>query len=40
MYTGTVFEKTARQPTPDKYLKEKSTSGINCELVNERLQSG
>jgi hypothetical protein len=23
MYTATVFEKTARQPTLDKYFKEK-----------------
>jgi hypothetical protein len=36
MYTATVFEKRARQPMLDKCFKEKQTSGIKCELVNEK----
>jgi hypothetical protein len=36
MYTATVFEKGARQPTLDKYLKEKYTSGMKPELANEK----
>jgi hypothetical protein len=30
MYTATAFEKTARQPTLDKYFKEKKKSGMKC----------
>jgi hypothetical protein len=37
MNTVTVFEKRARQPMLDKCFKEKSTSGMNCELVNEKM---
>jgi hypothetical protein len=37
MYTDSVFlKKRARQHTLDKYFKEKSASGMNCELVNEK----
>jgi hypothetical protein len=36
MYTATVFEKTAQQSTLDKYFKEKQTSGMTCELVDEK----
>jgi hypothetical protein len=36
MYTATVFEKRARQPTLEKYFMEKQTSGMKCELVNEK----
>jgi hypothetical protein len=37
MYIPTVFEKRARQSTLEKYFKEKYTSGMKCELVNEKL---
>jgi hypothetical protein len=42
MYTTTVFgkkerKKEARQPTLGKYFKEKRTSGMKCELANEKL---
>jgi hypothetical protein len=36
MYTATGFAKGARQPTVDKYFKEKQTSGMKCELMNEK----
>jgi hypothetical protein len=36
MYTATVFEKRARQRTLEKYIKEKYTSGMKCELENEK----
>jgi hypothetical protein len=36
MYTATVFEKRARQPTLDKHFKEKQTSGMTSELVAEK----
>jgi hypothetical protein len=36
MYTDTAFEKRARQPTLEKYCKEKQRSGIKCDLVNEK----
>jgi hypothetical protein len=36
MYTVTVFEKRARQPTLKKYFKDKYTSGMKCELVDEK----
>jgi hypothetical protein len=35
MYTATVFEKRSRQPRLDKYFKEKYTSGMTGELVDE-----
>jgi hypothetical protein len=35
-YTATVFEKTARQPTLDKCFNENQTSGMKCELANEK----
>jgi hypothetical protein len=35
MYSATVFEKSAK-PTLDKYFKEKRTSGMKCEPVNEK----
>jgi hypothetical protein len=36
MYTATVTEERARHPKLDKYFKEKKTSGMKCELVNEK----
>jgi hypothetical protein len=36
MYTATVFEKRARQTMLDNYFKEKYTSGMQCELVDEK----
>jgi hypothetical protein len=36
MYTGTVCEKRARQPMLEKYFKQKYTSGMKCELVNDK----
>jgi hypothetical protein len=36
MYTATVFGKRARQPTLEKHFKEKKTSGMKRELVNEK----
>jgi D-Tyr-tRNAtyr deacylase len=36
MYTATFFEKRARQHTLAKYFKEKYTSGMKCELLNEK----
>jgi hypothetical protein len=36
MYTATVFEKRARRPMLEKYFKEKLTSGMKCELLNEK----
>jgi hypothetical protein len=36
MYRATVFEKRVRQPMLEKYFKEKYTSGMKCELVNEK----
>jgi hypothetical protein len=36
MCTETDFQKSARQLTLDKYFKEKSKFGMNCELVNEK----
>jgi hypothetical protein len=35
MYTATVFLKE-QQPMLEKYFKEKYTSGMTCELVNEK----
>jgi hypothetical protein len=37
MYTEIVFEKSARQPVLEKYFKLKQTSGMTCELVDEKL---
>jgi hypothetical protein len=39
MYTATVWGGGGRagQPIPDKYFKEKYTSGKKCEPVNEKL---
>jgi hypothetical protein len=36
MYTAAVFEKRARQDMLEKYFKEKQTSGMKCELMNEK----
>jgi hypothetical protein len=35
LYTAAVFEKE-QQPMLEKYFKEKYTSGMKCELVNEK----
>jgi hypothetical protein len=36
VYTANVFEKRARQTALDRYFKQKYTSGMKCELVNEK----
>jgi hypothetical protein len=36
LYIATVLEKRAREPMLDRYFKEKSTSGMKCELVTEK----
>jgi hypothetical protein len=36
MYTATVFEKRTRRPMLEKYFKEKQTSGMTRELVDEK----
>jgi hypothetical protein len=36
MNAETDFEKSARQPMLDKSLNEYQTSGMKCELLNEK----
>jgi hypothetical protein len=36
MYTATVFEKSARHTTLDKYFKKNKLFEKRCELVNEK----